>query len=281
MRQGSYAFIYDDLVSDKKYERELAAIESRLAFLDIQGRVSRMALFRSAKELVQSMATSGVQTVVVVGNDLSLDKVMWFLPEMGVTVGYIPLAGPSEVASLLGIPVGAAACDVLGARLIETVDMGRIDDRYFLTEVSFSDANAQVDIEGRYRISSTGKGTISVRNLGRTLLDDAKESNIQDGQLEVVVTPEAEKAKRGKAVEPVPETRILARSVQIIAPNPIQIRVDDHALQGSHFSVDIQPSALRLITGRRRRLPTTDPLLQSNVKRYTFPAATRDPRSFR
>ncbi|MFZ2803871.1 MAG: hypothetical protein WA001_01485 [Patescibacteria group bacterium] len=274
MREGSYAFIYDDIVNDRKYERELAAIELRLTSLDIQGRVARLSLFRSAKDLVESMVGHGVTTLVIFGNDRSLDKMMWFLPDMNVTVGYVPIAGPSDVASLLGIPIGVAACDVLSARLVETVDMGRIDDRYFLTEISITGSTAAVDIEGRYRVSSLHRGTISIRNLGRVHAEGQPQSDAKDGMLEVVIAsgPEAVSRKR-HAVEPA-ETRILIRSGEIISADPVDVRVDDHVLNGFHFSLGVAPSKLKFITGRSRKLAPLEVSLQKNVNRYTLPAAT-------
>jgi len=169
MRQDAYAFIYDDFLSDRKYERVLAALDQRLASLDLIGRTARLAMFRNAKDLVESLVGQGSTTIVMVGNDQTLDKVMWFLPDMNVTLGYLPVADPSRVAQLLGIPSGPEACDVLAARLIETVDVGRLDDRYFLTEVALEHTLAAIDVEGRYRISPARGGSIFIRNLGSML----------------------------------------------------------------------------------------------------------------
>src|SRR5579859_2901734 len=116
----SYAFVYDGSSNDRRHERAIGEIEAKLTLLGIQGHEARLAQFRSAKDLIGSMVNKGVTTVVVIGNDQSLDKVLWFLPDFNVTLGYLPIAEPSRIAELLGIPTGVAACDVLAARLIET-----------------------------------------------------------------------------------------------------------------------------------------------------------------
>lgn len=272
MHAGSYAFIYDDILNDKAFEHEVSAIEARLATLDLQGRVTRLALFRSAKDLVESMVSQGVTTCVILGNDRSLDKMMWFLPDMGVTVGYIPVMGPSPVADMLGIPVGVAACDVLAARLVETIDMGKIDDRYFLTEASLVETLAAVDIEGLYRVSSLSRGSVFVRNLGSGCSADAH-ANAKDGLLEVVIRPPASAPpSRWKPSEPVVETRILIRSGEIRSSDPVDVRVDNHVLNGFRFQLGIVPGKLKMITGRSRRLAPAGSVLPNATKAYTLPS---------
>ena len=126
-----YSYIYDDFLSDRGFEREVAALETKLNTYDLAGRIGRLALFRSPKDLVEGMVKDGTKTLIIVGNDSTLDKVMWFLPDLGITVGYIPLVGPSAIGELFNIPVGVAACEVITSRLVETIDTGKIDDRYF------------------------------------------------------------------------------------------------------------------------------------------------------
>jgi len=269
MSYGTYAFIYDDVVNDRRYERVLAELDAKLTSLDIQGRVGRLTLFQNAKDLIESMVNQGVTTIVVVGNDHSLDKIMWFLPDMDVTLGYIPITEPSSIGGLLGIPSGLGACDVLAARLIETVDVGKIDDRYFLTEVALPSTNATVDIEGRYRISAINGGSVTIRNLGGMReLSDAK-----DGLLEVIITPNGEPTgSRRQRTLPSEDSRILIRRGEIISTVPVDVRVDNHAVNGFRFKLGIAPKKLKLITGRERRLAPL-PGLSKQPALVTLPTA--------
>jgi diacylglycerol kinase family enzyme len=251
MASGDYAFIYDDLLNDRKHAQALAEVEARLTSLDVQGRVARLSLFRSARDLVESMVNQGVRTIVVVGNDRTLDKVMWFAPDLNVTIGYIPIAPPYSVAELLGIPVGPKACDVLSARLIETIDMGRFHDRYFLTEVHVNRTAAAVDIEGKYRISPANGGSITIRNLGSL---DGQSSNAKDGLLEVIVTAEDPSGGSRFFRRKPSETRMLIRHGELISVDPMDVRVDGVLLNGFRFAIGIRPDTLRVITGRARRL---------------------------
>ncbi|MFH1620823.1 MAG: hypothetical protein ABIB04_01925 [Patescibacteria group bacterium] len=255
MQSSAYAFIYDEILNDQRFERELAEIEARLTALDIQGRVGRLALFRNAKDLIDSMVHQGVNTIVIVGDDQSFDKTIWFLPDLNITVGYLPITGPSRIAELLGIPTGADACDVLAARLIETIDLGKIEDRYFLTEAVMRNTVATVDIEGRFRISASAGGSVAIRNLGSMLFESQELSDAKDGLLEVIVTPlDDKRAKWRKGSDQAKETKMFMTHGEIISPAPIDVMIDRHMVNGFNFKLKAVPNKLRIITGRGRRL---------------------------
>ncbi len=255
MRHGNYAFIYDDFLSDRKFEHVLSEVDARLASLDLTGRVGRLTLFRNARDIVQSLVQDSDTTVVVVGNDRTLDKVLWFLPDMQVTLAYIPVGPPTNVASLLGIPIGAGACDVLSARLIEWLDVGRLDDRYFLSEISLSNTNAAIEVEGKYRISPYKGGSIFIRNLGSLTEAKPEWADAKDGLLEVIVKPVEEKAGSGffrKAEAPV--TRLFLSSGNIVSDQPVEVKADYYAANGMRFEIGVEPKKLRFVTGRNRRI---------------------------
>lgn len=274
----SYAYVYDDFLSDKKFERDLASLETTLNTFDLAGRVGRLALFRSAKDLVEGMVRQGASTIVIVGNDATLDKTMWFLPDLDVTVGYIPLVGPSPVADLLGIPVGITAVDVLAARRVEVLDMGKLDDRYFFMEVSLPATMASLDIEGQYRVSLRNGGSLTIRNVGGRMGSAFTQADAQDGWLEAVLVPsEADKKSSRWAKQAAQSaTHILLRRGEIVSKDPIEAHVDNHGVSGFRFQVSIVPKKLRLITGRGRLAET---VLPAGARNGTFRPATEPRRS--
>ncbi len=253
MHKGNYIFIYDEFLSDKKYERLLSNVEQRLATLDIQGRIGRLTLFRNPKDLVEGMIKGQVgSTVVIVGNDRTLERVMWFLPDLDVIVGYIPMCAPQDMGKLLGISQGVEACDVLGARSIEILDIGKLDDRYFLTEVCLPRTSAVVEIEGKYRVSAKFGGSISIRNLGNVSSGALGLSDAKDGLLEVVIKPQTNSKSRFWNRGEMPETRILMRGGSILSQEPVDVLADNFSVNGKKFQLDILKARLRVITGRRR-----------------------------
>lgn len=258
-----YAYLYDDFLSDKAYERVLAQVETRLSALGIQGRTSRLAIFRSARELVEAVVKDGAQTVVVVGNDRSLQKTMWFLPDLPVTIGYIPVCEPSGIGSILGIPQGEAACDVLAARRIESLDIGTIENRYFFTEVRLEETHAAVQIAGNYRLSPRDGGTICIRNLGGMGAGGRATADPRDGLLDVVIQPTPLEQKNPRLLpwfkktippEPQEETRMLLADAIITSEKPVDVLVDGNRLSGQTFHVSVIPKKIAFITGREKRL---------------------------
>ena len=256
---GSYAFLYDDLLEDRRYERLIADIESRLTTLDVRGEVSHLTLFQSAKTLAQNLVRQGASTIVLVGNDHTLDKVMWFAPDLPVTFAYIPVCAPSHVADLLGIPVGLGACDVIAARYIEELDVGRLDDRYFLTQVVVPQTTAAVSIEGAYQISAPESGSLVIQNLGSSNGESSSQciQRAKDGRLDVIMTPRDPNASRWRKSGLKPTT-IPIHTGEIISTDPIDVQVDNHVVNGFRFKVSIAPGKLKMITGRGRKV-TLDP----------------------
>ncbi len=258
----SYAFVYDEALSERRFERDIAALETRLTTLGVMGRTIKLAMFRSAKETIESMVRHGVSTVVIVGDDRTLDKVTWFLPDLHVALGFLPVMGPSSIAELLGIPLGIESCDVLAARLIETIDVGICEGRYFLTEATVASTIASISIDGRYSVAPQTGGSITVRNL----FGDAK-----DGFLEVIVRPEPSSSRfRRRAPQ---ETRLFMREGEIVSNDPIDLQVDTHVLNGFQFRFGIAPKKLKVIAGRNRRLSPFDAPLPDVTKSSTITPA--------
>lgn len=265
-----YAFLYDDFLSAPSYQKILANIETRCSVLGIQGRVSRLAIFRSARELVESLVMDGAETIVVVGNDKTLQKIMWFLPDLPVTVGYIPVAEPFGIASLLGIPPGESACDILAARRVETLDIGKVDKRYFLTEVLIQDTKASVNVEKRFSISAKHAGTISIRNLGSIAMSGVAKANAKDGWLELAVEPILPSERKSrfsflKSLKRGEETLLKLKEGTIESTEPVDLLIDGHQINGFKFNIGIIPNKLKIITGRNKRLePDARGLLRSS-----------------
>jgi hypothetical protein len=251
-----YAYLYDDFLAAPTHHKALAAVETKLGALGVHGKVNRLAIFRSAREMVEGMVKGGAETIVIVGNDATLQKLMWFLPDLPITVGYIPVCPPNTIAALLGIPMGEDACEVIAARRVETLDLGRLDDRYFLTEVRVERTKAGIEIDGRFRISPAHGGTISVRNLGSLTADGNVSADARDGFLEAVVEPAlipTEPSRfRLRSPKRMEATRMTFTKGAIVSDEPCDVFVDGQRMNGFHYALSIVPHKLRMIVGRGR-----------------------------
>jgi len=86
-----YYYIYDNYLTDKKYEKELDKIKTRLLDLEIQGKHEKLTLLKSIDELVKDEIKRGATTVVAVGNDKTFLKLVDVIAQSGVTLGLIPV----------------------------------------------------------------------------------------------------------------------------------------------------------------------------------------------
>ncbi|MSR85243.1 hypothetical protein EXS71_02290 [Candidatus Uhrbacteria bacterium] len=247
----AFGYLYDDFLSDRRFERDLGVLETELSRRGIQGQVGKLAMFRSAREMIVDMACAGVKNIVFVGNDKTLEKMMWFLPDVDVTIGYLPLAEPSQIGNLLAIPMGLGAVDILAARFIESFDVGKLDDRYFFTEVVVPSTTAALEIEGQYRVTPTRGGAIAIRNLGSISGKSAVSADGQDGWLEAVIQTPTEDGYRLFGSSPIAETHIRLKYGQLISKEPMDVFMDGHAVNGFVFRLSIVPHKLKIITGRR------------------------------
>jgi diacylglycerol kinase family enzyme len=118
-----YLYIYDNFLTEKKYQTQLYRIENRLVDLGIKGRVIRLNILKNMAEVVEDGIKQGVKTVVVIGNDLSFSKIINIIADKDVTLGIIPVDDKSKIAKILGIPPLAAACEILAQRIVKKIDL--------------------------------------------------------------------------------------------------------------------------------------------------------------
>lgn len=242
-----YCYLYDDFIQDnKRYERELLEIENRLTDLGIAGKISRLALFRNAEEMIRDEIDRGVQTVVVLGNDDTIRKVLDVISECKVVLGLIPIGPKNELARLLGIPNGVAACDVLSARRIEDVDVGTINGRKFVTGVRVPDFRAELMCDdGKYRIVPTSRADLEIQNL-------ADVCNPCDGILKANIRTSVKTGWGPFARHQETQSVLPFQFLAIRSDKPILLFADGEEMQGTRFDIGVERMTLKVIAGRDR-----------------------------
>ncbi|MBT6253986.1 hypothetical protein HOI83_02035 [Candidatus Uhrbacteria bacterium] len=244
-----YCYVYDDFVQEKKYERELDAIENRITDLGLQGKTIRLALFRNADETIRDEVKRGIKTVVAVGNDATVHKVLNAVIDSGAVLALIPVGEPTVLAHILGVPGGVKACDVLSQRIIEKMDAGMVNHHRFITGVSIPGANAKVSVGGRYDVTPLVKGGIEVRNLSvKEPRDPSDISDPTDGKLDLVIETEIRKGFRKK----IGVTKLPLPSFNISYKKNIKATADGAEIEGQEFSFSVERKVLQAVVGRER-----------------------------
>ncbi|MEI6511397.1 MAG: diacylglycerol kinase family protein [Candidatus Uhrbacteria bacterium] len=246
-----YCYIYDDLTQHQRFAPELALIENRLTDLGIAGKIVRMALFRNVQEMVRDEIRRGTTSVIAVGNDETVHKVIDVISGTNVVLGIIPLGEGNELAALLGVPHGLAACDVLSARIVETIDAGIVNGKRFLTSISVPNFGAELTCDGAYRITPDEPSFLEIRNLGGDASKSERISDPTDGRLETILRVSVKQGWLGR--RSVCESVLPLTTLAIRSETPISITADGEEMTGTRFDIGIESGVIRVISGRNRK----------------------------
>lgn len=242
-----YCYVYDEALQDRRYERELAQIETRLTDLGIAGKIARLALFRDANELIRDEIRGGVTTVVAVGNDTTLRRVLDAVGDRKTVVALLPIGPQGAMTELLGIPTGVAACDVLSARIIESLDVGEVNGKRFLQSVQIEERMDFIIDHGAYTTTPQRKARVEVRNFATP--DDAGMQSPVDGRLSLILRlPKFSLFSKKVSLGIVPFA-----TLRISYESSVTAMVDGEAFNGKEFVFRVIPNALRVVTGKGRK----------------------------
>lgn len=244
-----YLYIYDSFLSHQKFASLLAAIEQRVIDLDIKGKIARLSILKNTHELIRDAVRAGVTTVVAIGDDQTFAKIINIIAPLEVTFGIIPVDTKSKVARVLGVPPKELACDVLAARIVKKLDLGKINNYYFLSSAEISNAKVSITC-GSYTLQPTTElNTVRICNVGWNKNSSA--SDPTDGILEAIITPSIQQWLTKKELAPtvLPFTKIRINSeVEGGAP----ILTDEQIILKTPADVEIAPHKLKVIVGTNR-----------------------------
>ena len=182
-------FIYDSFLNQKKYDRLLARLETRITDLGLNGKISRLSPTRNISETINNELKRGAKTIIAVGNNKTINQIINSLAGSQIPLGIIPIGEDNNIAESLGIESVEAACDILSARLLAKIDLGLANQTYFLSNVSINNQGTVIDMNKNYTIETAEPGLIYIFNLiGEQIKLPPKVKFIpDDGLLELVV----------------------------------------------------------------------------------------------
>lgn len=200
-----YTYIYDGFVNQKKFDNTLARIETRITDLGLNGKIIRVGLMTSAHDIVYNEIRKGALTIIAVGNNKIFNEALDSIAHSAslsknVVLGFIPIGKENnEIADLLGIGYEEGAGDILSARRITKLDLGKANNHFFLTQAQIQSEGSKIEIDENYTVELNEPGEILVLNL--PILNEKIErefSNAEDGKLELYI--QANKAKKILAI---------------------------------------------------------------------------------
>ncbi len=191
-----HIYIYDSSLANKKHDSSVAKIETRITDLGLNGKIIRLNLLQSLLDSIHDEIKKGAKTIVAVGDNALLhnciNAVISFYSKSSLSssipVGFIPIGKNTSLAKNFGIPSGIDACNVLSARRIKPIDLGKINNNYFLSEAIITTVGTTVNVDKSYSIELNEIGEIAIVNIPHSFtLPSSYKSSAQDGRLEFCI----------------------------------------------------------------------------------------------
>jgi diacylglycerol kinase family enzyme len=241
-----HVYIYDDFLNKGKYQKIINRLEIRLTDLGLNGKIIRLAGIKNVKGAIQNEIKLGAKTIIAVGNNQTVNKIIGAIIDTTAygdfqkktLLGIVPIGGDNSIAASLGLKNMEEACQVLLARRLEKIDLGLVNQHYFLNQIAIQSLGTILEIDD-YSLEIGAKGEVRIINL---LSDpDAKiKSNPHDGRLDIYIRTRKKD-----------ETHLTARKLRISNPEN-KIVIDGVVEIETPAEVSIRRDQVNLIVGKNR-----------------------------
>lgn len=249
-------YLYDNLVRQSRYASVLKAIEIQLTDLGLSGKVLRLTNYNDSRSIIEYELKRGAKTIVLVGDDTTLGNVISGAADIPCTFGYLPVGGQTEIADILGIPVGPEACVTLSRRRREYLDVAEVNNRYFIGQLHVPPVKVQVVYDDRFKITAGDLVEIYVCNIKpfkpRKLLVEATHPvNPQDGRLEAFLQPLTKKRWWGYTTE---EASIFPFvEMKVVGQKSFTVEADGRISKETRLVIRMADCKVDMIVGKRRK----------------------------
>lgn len=252
-----YVYLYDNFLRHKKYSPVIKNIEVRLTDYGIAGKILHLNNYIDARAVIEDEIKRGAKTVVIVGNDETFGYVLSRAATCGCVFGFIPIGPENTIAEVLGIPEGESAADVLARRRKEMMDVGWVNNRYFVSRLHVRPAPVEVIYDGRYKVSSDDKMEVVVCNLQpffwKRDKHDKEERVVhpQDGKLEAFIRPLTKAGWwRYKYEDP---SIFPFEEMEIRGEEPFAVEADGKVTKEVRLKIHLANNKISMVVGRNRK----------------------------
>jgi len=251
-----YVYLYDNFLRQRKYDAIMKSIETRLTDFDIAGKIIRIQNFTNAESLIEDEIRHGGKTIVIVGNDSTFGHVLSRAASLQVTFGFIPVGPNNTISEVLGIPNGPEACDVLARRRKVNLDVGWVNNRYFVSRLHVFPADIRVEYDERFAVSSTKKKIeLVVCNLQPYTWNNKQGTNYivhpQDGKLEAFLCPIISQSIFGEKYE---DPSIFPFEEMIVTSRkPFLVEADGKQSKETKIKIRLAKNRVDMIVGKERK----------------------------
>lgn len=249
-----YYYIYDNYLAEKKYQSAVSKIESHLTDLGISGKIVRMSVLKNLSAHLNEDIAKGVKTIIVIGNDQTLNQTLNLINNFNIPIGLIPLGPNNNIANLMGIPEGEAACNVISSRNIQQINLGVINQKYyFISYLEMMGDGVYINCDDNYFINiEDRKDIITISNIYYGEYEGKINLNNNTNNLNLII-----KNKSGGFLKAKKEnfSYFKAKKISISGEKSIPILLmDEKRIIKTPIKVEIAKQKISLIVGKNRKI---------------------------
>lgn len=251
-----YLYLYDQFLNSKRYGSLLPRIETRLTDLGIGGKIFRLSPLRNINEIVVDEVRNGVKTIVAVGNDKTVASVVNACAKLDVTFGIIPVGSENEIASSLGVNSATEACNILASRVIEKIDLGKVNETYFISHLKLSSGKLSIECEQQYNLFPAKGSEVLICNIRPQAVSGfsaKKYFDPRDGNLEIYIGPAQKNTWSffGKS-QTAQASLIPFKKIEIKGKDSASVITEGQKIIKPPVQIEAIPLNFKVIVGKRR-----------------------------
>ncbi|MFH1292357.1 MAG: diacylglycerol kinase family protein [bacterium] len=252
-----YVYLYDNFLRKNKFASITRALEVKLTDYGIAGKILRLNNYIDVKPVIEDEIKKGATTIVVVGNDSTFGQVLSRSATCDCLFGFLPVGQQNTIAKVLGIPVGEKACEVLSRRRKERLDVGWMNNRYFVSQLCVKPAKVSVIYDEVFKVSAIDRMEVVVCNLQPFYWSMSKKDKVQrvvhpqDGKLEAFLRPLKKKKWWGYEYE---DPSIFPfEEMEIVSQEPFTVEADGKISKELKLKIKLARSKVEMVVGRDRK----------------------------
>jgi len=252
-----YVYLYDNFLRQRKFSSIIKNMEIRLTDYGIAGKILYLHNYLDVKPLIEDEIRRGAKTIVVVGDDQTFGHVLSRSATCECVFGFLPIGSNNTIAPVLGIPSGEGAVEVLARRRRERLDVGWMNNRYFVSQLHVLPAKVEIIYDERFKVHANDKMEVVVCNFQpffwkRNQRDDSSQVvHPQDGKLEAFLRPLTKKRWWGYKYE---EPSVFPfEEMEIIGKDAFAVEADGKISKEIKLKIKLARGKIDMIVGRNRK----------------------------
>ncbi|MEI7452249.1 MAG: diacylglycerol kinase family protein [Candidatus Falkowbacteria bacterium] len=238
-------FIYDDYLN--KYKKSITNLEVELHKLNLNGKIVYLENIKNINNLINDEINNGAKTIIAVGNNSTIHKIVNAISDVdneslkNIAFGIIPLGDNNSIAEACGIKNDRIAPEIILARRIESINIAKANDHYFVSEAYINAKGTVLNIDD-FSIDPIKGGDIRIINL---LSEKCSTKNINYSPKDNILNIYIKSRSRAESFLP-------TKSVTITNSSGEKVLIDNSVKMDTPVTISILNKNINFIVSKER-----------------------------